>query len=79
MKVLLKLFFILNPLLECNPWTFCCIYSTFTKNTIITVVLILTKIVNLFRSEGCLCLPKEQYSGARFEHALKRLLEGKFR
>lgn len=31
------------------------------------------------RSEGCLCLPKEKYSGARFEHALKRLLEGKFR
>lgn len=31
------------------------------------------------RSEGCLCLPKEKYSGSRFEHALKRLLEGKFR
>ncbi|XP_048763332.2 NAD kinase 2, mitochondrial-like [Ostrea edulis] len=31
------------------------------------------------RSEGCLCLPKEQYSGVRFEHALQRLLEGKFR
>lgn len=38
-----------------------------------------TDLMKFVRSEGCLCLPKEQYSGVRFEHALQRLLEGKFR